>query len=135
MHTAHGLLFASGGLVRTVSLFVNRCMSRTGLGFLAVVVLAVAALWLGLILVERTRRYRKLTSQTPHALFLQLCRAHRLTRAERQLLWSVHAPAHPDQCCHSFIDPRVLGRQAVSSTPLADDYAALARKLFGDRAG
>ena len=100
---------------------------------LTVIASALAILWLGVNGVERWRGFRLANSQSPQALFRELCRAHALTRARRQLLTAISQAAPPEQCCQVFIDPRLIQEYARVNPGDADQARYLLRLLFGSQ--
>jgi len=99
---------------------------------LAVVTGAGFLLWVGVNWVERLRLRFYVNAQTPKALFRELCRAHGLSRADRQLLNLVADEASPELRCRVFIDSRVLGQFAAAHPDEADACRFLARRLFSE---
>ena len=75
------------------------------LAFIVVVILlAVAGFFLG-------RALRRAALQSPHRLFRQLCRAHKLSRKERSLLRHVAAHHKLDSPAAVFLDPTLLSAE------------------------
>lgn len=102
-----------------------------GLFHLAVVAGTACLLWLGLNWADRFRNRLVQNSQTPRSLFRELCLAHRLTRAQRQLLVQIVEQASPAQPCRVFIDRRVLEEFSARHPAEAEDCVGLIRSLFG----
>ena len=99
---------------------------------LAVVTGAGFLLWIGVNWVERLRLRFYVNAQTPKALFRELCRAHGLSRADRQLLNLVADEAAPELRCRVFIDTRVIEQFAAAHPDTADECRYLARRLFSE---
>src|SRR5262245_63799044 len=99
---------------------------------LAVVTGAGFLLWIGVNWVERLRLRYYVNAQTPEALFRELCRAHGLSRADRQLLNLVADGASPELRCRVFIDSRVIEQFAAAHPDTADECRYLARRLFSE---
>jgi len=97
---------------------------------LAVVTGAGSLLWISVNWVERLRLRYYVNAQTPKALFRELCRAHGLSRADRQLLNLVADEAAPQLRCRVFIDSRVIEQFAAAHPDTADECRFLARRLF-----
>lgn len=120
---------------RAISQHMHRANSSHEMKYFLVATVAIVLLWLGLQWFNRWQRDQRLRAQTPRALFYELCRAHNLSRMERNLLAQAVADAPPAEMCLVFIDPRILGRLSIDNTPEADSYARLAKKLLGDGLG
>jgi len=103
-----------------------------GLFHLTVIATAGILLWLAVTGIERIRFRRQLYTQTPDALFGELCREHRLSRAQRRLLTSISQQIAREQCCRVFVDRRPMDQFAQSHPDEAADCAELGRRLFGD---
>ena len=67
-------------------------------------------------------------------LFVDLCKVHGLTLAEKSLLMKVINMAHLNQPSLVFIDPGIMGTMTESGNPEAAEYIKLARKLFAEHA-
>jgi hypothetical protein len=127
------LLLAASSPVFAVSNRLTRWLSGELLFHLAVIAGAVILVWLGVTFVERFRfRFRmRFGVPAPQSLFRELCRAHGLTRSDRQLLGLVCQDVAPDQCCRVFIDSRVIDTYSRSHPALADECRRLSKELFG----
>jgi hypothetical protein len=97
----------------------------------AMVAVAIVVLWAGVALGERWRTRRRLNARTPRALFRELCQAHELTRADRQLLATIAQPSASEQCCRVFIDRNVVDEFARARPAEADECRYLSKRLFG----
>ena len=102
--------------------------SRAG-GNLALVIglAAVAAFWLGLYLWDKRRKPRP-GAAAAGDLFDDLCRAHELSWADRDLLMRAAAGGRPAAV---FIDPDALARFAAASPADGPACKALRSRLFG----
>ncbi|MDR1923834.1 MAG: hypothetical protein LBQ66_05630, partial [Planctomycetaceae bacterium] len=77
----------------------------TIIGLIALIVIAV--------LFERYMRYRMdTTADSPAALFMELCLAHRLTRMERNLIERVAEASDIDNPLPVFLDPQYLAKSS-----------------------
>jgi hypothetical protein len=97
----------------------------------SVVAAAGFLLWLGVTTVGRMRESRSRYGRSPEALFLDLCRAHRLSRIDRQMLTVVAQTLPGEQCCRVFIDAQVLQHFAREHPADAEGCMDLVRRLFG----
>ena len=99
------------------------------------VVIAVAGfvLWLAVNRVAWLRLSRQQYSQSPQALFAELCQAHELSRSNRLLLSQISQTNGVNPCCRVFIDPQVIQQFAQNNPADADDCLDLVRRLFGTR--
>lgn len=107
---------------------------RVGLAHIVIVAVSAAALWGGLILVDRIRTHSATRRQSPQGLFWELCSAHRLSRAERNALWSAAETLPEADCCRIFVDAEILAGLSASGSADAGEFSRLARKLFGAKA-
>ena len=103
-----------------------------GLFHLTVIATAGILLWLAVTGIERIRFRRQLYTQTPDALFGELCRAHRLSRGQRRLLTAISRQISREQCCRVFVDRRPMDQFSQAHPDEAADCAELARRLFSD---
>jgi hypothetical protein len=99
---------------------------------LAVVTGAGFLLWIGVNWVERLRLRYYVNAQTPKALFRELCRAHGLSRTDRNLLKLIADEAAPELRCRVFIDSRVIEQFAAAHPDEADECRFLSRRLFSE---
>jgi hypothetical protein len=104
-------------------------------GVLLAVLAIVAASWFVVFLWDRYRRELLRAANDPRTLFQELCRAHRLSRRERRLLWQAAAYHRLEQPALVFAIPHFVSQLADSTQPHADTYAGLAVRLFGSLAG
>ena len=125
------LLLAAPSPVLALGNRLTKWLSGEFLFHLAVIAGAVILVWLGVTFVERFRFRLRFGVQTPQALFRELCRAHGLTRADRQLLGFVSHEVAPDQCCRVFIDARLIEAYCRSHPELTEECRSLSQRLFG----
>jgi hypothetical protein len=111
---------------------LTKWLSGELLFHLAVIVGAVVLVWLGITFVERFRIRLRPGGQSPQGLFRELCRAHALTRAERQLLSLISDAVPPRQCCRVFIDGRIIDDYSRAHPALAEQCRRLSQTLFGE---
>jgi hypothetical protein len=97
----------------------------------SVVAVAGFFLWLGVTTVGRMRENRDRFGRSPQALFLDLCRVHRLSRIERQMLTVVSQSLPTERCCQIFVDAQVLHHFAHAHPADADGCLHLVQRLFG----
>lgn len=116
-----------------VLLAARRSFRGADVSWVVVGALAVAAIvvlwlatrwWLG----EGAARMRK----SPRALFAELCRAHALGAAERQLLLALAECRQLVQPSELFVDPRLFDERRLGPTlgPRAAELRALRARLF-----
>ena len=98
---------------------------------LAIVAVAGLMLWLAFNRVEWLRLARQRYSQSPQALFAELCHAHELSRSDRLLLSQISQTPGVNPCCRVFIDPQVIRQFAQNNPAVAADCFELVRRLFG----
>jgi hypothetical protein len=125
--------FLAANPVFALSNRVTKWISGELLFHLAVMAGAMLLVWLGVTFVERFRfRFRlRFGVPAPQGLFRELCRAHELTRSDRQLLGLVCQDVTPDQCCRVFIDSRVIDAYSRAHPALAEECRRLSQRLFG----
>jgi len=102
--------------------------------FLLVAVIAIALFWLLLFYWDKFRKQFAKRVDNPQLLFVDLCKVHGLTLAERSLLIKVVNLSHLTQPSLVFIDPGIIGTMTESGNSQAAEYAKLARKLFAEHA-
>ncbi|HUG93107.1 MAG TPA: hypothetical protein VML55_19860 [Planctomycetaceae bacterium] len=103
-------------------------------GILLAALAIVALCWLLVFLWDRYRRELRRAAHDPRALFRELCRAHRLSRRERGLLWRAAVHLRLEHPALIFALPHFVNRLADSALPESRDYAGLALRLFGSLA-
>lgn len=99
--------------------------------FIIGAIIAIVVFWAALHYWSRLRKQYLHNSNDPKSLYLELCRVHRLNRAERGLLLRAIEMQKPAQPGLLFVDPEPLGAMQRSSSPDAEAFAALSDKLFG----
>ena len=100
--------------------------------FLIIAIGLIIVFWVVLYHWDSLRGRASRKEGNPKSLFLDLCDAHQLTRAERALLFKAVGTANSGQPALVFVDSRILGRLATQRSTEADTYARLAAKLFGE---
>jgi len=124
-------LLANVEAFRAAARYMQRSASLSESWFTIAAVAAIIQFWLALVYWDRYRKQPVRQEDRPKSLFLELCRAHKLSRAERGLLSSIVDAKHLKQPAIVFVDPGVLGDPAGSSAPETRACAELAGKLFG----
>ena len=104
-------------------------------GVLLAILGVFAASWLLMYLWNRYRREVARAASDPRALFYELCRAHRLTRQERNLLWNAAIHYRLEHPALVFALPHYLQQLADANEPRSPACARLAVRLFGSTAG
>jgi hypothetical protein len=94
-----------------------------------------AVFWLLMYLWNRYRREVARAASDPRALFYELCRAHRLSRQERNLLWNAAIHYRLEHPALVFALPHYLEHLADANDPRSAAFARLAVRLFGSAAG
>ena len=114
--------------------YLNRVGSSSANWFLLVAVIAIALLWVFLFYWDKFRKQFAKRVDNPQMLFVELCKAHELTLAERSLLMKVINLSHLTQPTLVFINPEIIGTMTESGNTEAAEYAKLSRKLFAEHA-
>ena len=91
-------------------------------------------LWVSLFYWDKFRKQLAKRADNPQMLFVDLCKVHGLTLAEKSLLMKLINMAHLTQPAKVFIDPRIIGTMTESGSSEAADFGQLARKLFAEHA-
>jgi di/tricarboxylate transporter len=112
----------------------DRLGSSSANWFLLVAVAAIVLLWVLLFYWDKFRKQFAKRADNPQMLFVDLCKIHGLTLAEKSLLMKVINMAHLTQPSLVFIDPRIIGTMTESSNSEAADYDKLSKKLFAGHA-
>lgn len=94
-----------------------------------------AVFWLLMYLWHRYRREVARAANDPRALFYELCRAHRLSRQERNLLWNAAIHYRLEHPALVFALPHYLQQLADANEPRSPACARLVIRLFGSTAG
>ena len=125
-------LISTGALLARVELSDVARRSReipdasSNLELIVWVAVAIAMLWAAINYWSRFRDRFLRQSDSPKSLFLELCRVHRLDRAEKSFLLAAVEAARLSEPAVVFINPDIL-----ASTEDAQQGRALAEKLFG----
>ncbi|WP_417380271.1 hypothetical protein [Gimesia sp.] len=92
--------------------------------------IVIGVVWLTLYLWENLQLQRKANSDTPQGLFYDLCKTHRLNRADiNYLLKASDAHCH-EQPAMIFIDPAILHSCSRQTDVDARYYELLEERLF-----
>lgn len=80
--------------------------------------------------------YLRRRNASPRGLFLELCRAHRLTWPQRRLLWQLAESQNLAHPASVFVDPVCfeVGRLTVEVRPHAAELRQLSERLFAEAA-
>ncbi len=124
-------LLANSELQISVERYTRRSASIVQNWHLIVGGLVVAAFWVGLYCWDMKRRKSSSRKGTPKSLFIELCQAHGLDRAERNLAWKVAESRSLKQPALVFVDQDLIGRFGQSHAGEAKECNQLANKLFG----
>jgi len=125
------LLFGVGDLGRSFERYSARSSSLSANWFLIVVVLVIVGLWVGLYYWDKRRGNLASRAGGGESLFLQLCRAHRLTRREHSLLTQIAKAKQVVEPAHLFVDPDLLDAPMMVSDLDVQAYVDLKAKVFG----
>ncbi len=101
--------------------------------FLLVALIAIVLLWVLLFYWDKFRKQFAKRADNPQMLFVDLCKVHGLTLADKSLLIKIINMAHLTQPSLVFIDPGIIGSMTESGEPEAAEYIKLARKLFAEQ--
>lgn len=126
-------LLATSEISRAAVRHLQRSSSLRENWFLALVVLAIVASWVGLYFWDRQRQLAPKRTKTQKSLFQQLCDAHRLDRSERMLLVKAAQTGGATFDAVVFVDPRILDGLGAAGEADGEAFRALAIKLFGER--
>ncbi|HAW32984.1 hypothetical protein [Gimesia maris] len=92
--------------------------------------IVIGMVWLVLYLWENLQLQRRANSDTPQGLFYDLCKTHRLSRADiNYLLKASEAHCH-EQPAMVFIDPGILNSYISQAGSDARYYELLEERLF-----
>jgi len=115
---------------------VSRSASRGGTLsdnlFLITWIGLIIAFWIGLYYFDQWRKSRSAMMGSAKSLFVELCKAHRLTRTERALMLRAAKVYNPAEPAAIFVDPRILSSCATLPKPDGPDYSLLRQKIFGE---
>lgn len=90
---------------------------------------SIALLWAGLYYWDKHRKAIVLESKTPQSLFDELCRVHKLSRADITLLTKASVLEKLKHPATAFVDPGVLRRAEISNG--GNGFRQLRLRLFG----
>jgi len=113
--------------------YLVRPSSSSDNWFLLIAILAIVLLWAILYHWDKFRKkFARQRNDNPQILFIELCKVHALSYAERALLRKAIEVKKLAQPAMLFVDPDLLSGMSASGSPEAPDYAKLVRKLFGE---
>ena len=95
-------------------------------------VLFLVMLWAVLYVWDRFQRTRRKEVPSESSLFLELCVAHGLSQAEREVLKQAAQQAQLQNCEMVFVDQRLLAGWSGQDAPGSAALAGLRGKLFGE---
>lgn len=99
---------------------------------MAVAIIVVALAITGFYFWNTRRKPSGSTSPaSPEDLFAELCDAHELSKADKQLIVQVARACNVTQPAAVFVDPWTLDKASAAADPDAPRYRALRQKLFG----
>lgn len=124
-------LLAGTDLGRAFARYSRRSNSFEENWIVLLVIGGIAALWIGLYVWDWLRKEDDPTPDVPNSLFIELCRAHRLERGERELLARLAEAQDLAQPALLFVQPAILTAAGRSDLPEAPVFAGLGRRLFG----
>ncbi len=124
-------LLANTDLGRSFSRYSRRSGSLSENWFLVAVFVAIPVLWGALTYWDKYRKRHAPSGNNPKSLFLELCRAHTLSRADRSLLLKAAETRRLKQPAMVFIDPAILRELAAARSADAGAYRQLAKKVLG----
>ena len=101
-------------------------------GWWTLIILGIAALWVGLIFWNRSRKRSKQEGQSWEVLFQELCDLHNLSQPDRELLSACALSQNLEQPALAFVDPRILFRHIQQDPHSAAAAQDLVGRLFGD---
>ena len=109
--------------------FRNRGMLQEN-WILITATLLIGSIWLALYLWENFQLRRKANADTPQGLFYDLCKTHRLSRADIAYLLKAAQAHYREQPAMVFVDPGILNAYIKEVSTDAKYYELLAEKLF-----
>lgn len=127
-------LLANADLGRAFTRYSKRSSSWSENWYLIVAVLGIALFWIALYFWDRYRKQIIYSDDSEKALFLELCRAHQLSRAECTILLRAVRAKSLQQPALLFVDPTLLLQLAFSNSTDAASYSQLSKRLFGSAA-
>ncbi len=96
------------------------------------VAIVIGIVWGVLYFWEKFQLQRKSAADTPHGLFYDLCKSHRLSRTDTSCLLKAASENNADQPAMVFIDPTILDTFQKNAGTDLKYYKTLAEKLFGN---
>lgn len=127
----HWLLTANIDNFRAGRQYLRNTGGITDHWFLIVAVVTIIGFWVGLYYWDRHRKQVRRGGDTPKALFLELASVHRLSRADRSLLWNASEAAKLEQPATIFVNPDILAEISAGNREDAGAYEQLRERLFG----
>ncbi|MBI1345599.1 hypothetical protein GC163_04860 [bacterium] len=112
--------------------YMNQPVSYQGLGYLLVLIIAAATVWMILYWWEQRNEKLAARSTSLESLFVGLCRRHELTPAHVQHLQTLAEQRKLSDPALVFVDPRYLECQAAVLSPERDQWLELGYRLFGE---
>jgi hypothetical protein len=116
---------------RSAKRYSSQSSSLSNNWFLIAAILTIGALWFGLYYWDRYRKNLASKGDSPKSLFLELCRAHKLSRSERTVLLQIAEKSKLQNPAMIFVDPSVLRILSRSNGSNSELFSDLAGKLFG----
>ena len=118
-----------------VSRSVRNSSSMDDVWFVAGALFAIAAFGAGLYYWDLYRKKFVRRGGNPKSLFLELCRAHQLSRPERDLLLRIAQAKRPGRPALLFVEREIFDKITQSRSAESHAVAALSDKLFGREEG
>lgn len=124
-------LWANADLGKSFVRYSRRSSLLADNWLILTIFVAIPLLWVALACWDKWRKKLIRNGDSPKTLFLELCLAHKLNRAERSLLQRAAGAKRLKQAALIFVDPTILGKLSASKSAEASGYRQLAKKLFG----
>lgn len=109
--------------------FRSRGMLQENWLFISIAIV-IGIVWGSLYFWEKIQLQRKATADTPHGLFYDLCKTHRLSRTDSNCLLKAASEKNADQPAMVFIDPNILETFQKNAGNELKYYKTLAERLF-----
>lgn len=125
-------LFAQTNLGRSYQRYSRNSKSLFANKYLILIVLGIAAIWAGLYYWDKWRKKNSAGNRSTDELFDELCQAHQLEKAEKQLLLMAsnhHKLEYPSLL---FVSPEKFSKWPDSLASEERRFTSLAKKLFGE---
>lgn len=129
---AYCFVIANFDAFRYASQYQQRSGTLTQNWFLFLAIAGILLLWAGLWYWDKYRNQFVGLAKRPTSLFLELCQAHRLNRAQRALLYKIAEARQLSPPSRIFLDAAALRGAAQAGGPESTSCGALLAKLFGD---